>query len=203
MSIASNRRLEQLEHLHSEDTPSCPMITHPYYWAVHIGSKVKTSQSHKFREFAKTSNFWILKIKTPLHMTHLLKFLDKVCKYEMDPVSIVEDTERTRFCPQTDRRGKTSIPPFNFVERGIIMDMTKYSCPNLSLSILVKGPLLFSKAASPGAPLLWRLHKVETFSWDFNAICNEKLWRESFFSFSLIKNGDKLTHWLLADLNEI
>ena len=27
-----------------------------------------------------------------------------VCKYEMDLASIVEDTERTRFCPQTDRR---------------------------------------------------------------------------------------------------
>ena len=28
--------------------------------------------------------------------------LDKMCKYEMDPTSIVDDTERTRFCPQTD-----------------------------------------------------------------------------------------------------
>ena len=27
-----------------------------------------------------------------------------MCKYEMDPMSIVEDTERTRFCPQTDGR---------------------------------------------------------------------------------------------------
>ena len=26
-----------------------------------------------------------------------------MCKYEMDPMSIVEDTERTRFCPQTDK----------------------------------------------------------------------------------------------------
>ena len=52
-----------------------------------------------------------------------MKLLDKVCKYEMDPASIIEDTERTRFCPQTDRRtggqGETSIPPFNFVERGL------------------------------------------------------------------------------------
>ena len=41
------------------------------------------------------------------------------CEYEYP--SPVEDTERTRFCPQTDRRtslGETSIPPFNFVERG-------------------------------------------------------------------------------------
>ena len=43
-----------------------------------------------------------------------------MCKYEMDRMSIVEDTERTGFCPQTDRRmnrrtdgqGETSIPPF-------------------------------------------------------------------------------------------
>ena len=26
-----------------------------------------------------------------------------MCKYEMDPASIVEDTERTRFCTQTDK----------------------------------------------------------------------------------------------------
>ena len=42
-------------------------------------------------------------LKRALHATHLLKLLDKMCKYEMDPMSIVEDTERTRFCPQTDR----------------------------------------------------------------------------------------------------
>ena len=27
-----------------------------------------------------------------------------MCKYEMDLMSIIEDAERTRFCPQTDRR---------------------------------------------------------------------------------------------------
>ena len=30
--------------------------------------------------------------------------VDKICKYEMDAASIVYDTQRTRFCPQTDRR---------------------------------------------------------------------------------------------------
>ena len=42
----------------------------------------------------------------------------------MDPTSIVEDTERTWFCPQTDRRKdrvKPVYPPFNFVEAGGIM----------------------------------------------------------------------------------
>ena len=56
-------------------------------------------------------------------MTHLLKLLDKVCKYEMDPASNEEDTGRTQFCPQmdkqTDGHGETSIPPFNFVESGV------------------------------------------------------------------------------------
>ena len=47
-------------------------------------------------------------------MTHLLKLLDKMCKYEMDLASIVEDTEQTRFCPQTDKvkpvyRSSTSL----------------------------------------------------------------------------------------------
>ena len=40
-----------------------------------------------------------------------------MCKYEMDPTSIVEDTERTRFCPQTDKV-KPVYPPFQFVEGG-------------------------------------------------------------------------------------
>ena len=84
----------------------------------HIGSQVKRrqSQTYKFKEFAKISNVWIL--KQPLHATHLLKLLDKMCKYEMDPMSIVEDTERTRFCPQTDKV-KPVYLPFNFVEAGV------------------------------------------------------------------------------------
>ena len=43
----------------------------------------------------------------------------------MDPLSIVENTERTRFCPQTDRwtagrpaEVKSVYPSFNFVEAG-------------------------------------------------------------------------------------
>ena len=40
--------------------------------------------------------------KTTLYATQRLKLIDKMCKYEMDPASIVEDTEWTRFCPQTD-----------------------------------------------------------------------------------------------------
>ena len=46
---------------------------------------------------------------------HLLKLVDKMCKYEMDLASNVEDTEWARFCSQADRRtdwqGETSMPP--------------------------------------------------------------------------------------------
>ena len=49
-----------------------------------------------------------------------------MCKYEMDPASIVEDTERTRFCTQTDGQTdkrtddvKPVSPLFNFVEAGV------------------------------------------------------------------------------------
>ena len=84
-------KLEQLERLRSEDT-----LRHT------IGSYWIPSQSYKFKEFAKISNFLIF--KQTLHWTHLLKLLDKMCKYKMDPANLVEDTERTPFCPLTDRR---------------------------------------------------------------------------------------------------
>ena len=57
-----------------------------------------------------------------------MNMLDKMSKYEMDATSFVEDTERQRFCPQTNRRtdGRTDrrtrwnqYTPFNFMEVGI------------------------------------------------------------------------------------
>ena len=59
--------------------------------------------------------------KFQIHATHLLKLLDKMCKYEMDPMSIVEDTERTRFCPQTDRqiRWYQYTPLSTLLKRGV------------------------------------------------------------------------------------
>ena len=94
-------KLEQLECLHSEDTPTASWLS---ILLSHIGSQVKRrqSQSYNFKEFAKITKFWI--VKQTLHATHILTLLDKMCQFEMDLMSIVEDTERTRFCPQTDRR---------------------------------------------------------------------------------------------------
>ena len=80
-----------------------PPHDYPYYLPFHIGSQVKTrrSQNCKFKKIAKTSLIFFNFDKnfTP---THLLKLLDNMCKYEMDLVSIVENTELTRFCPKAD-----------------------------------------------------------------------------------------------------
>ena len=92
----------------------------------HVGSQVKRrqSQSDKFKEFAKISIILIL--KQTLHETHILKLLDKMCKYKMDLTNIVEDTERTRFCPHTDK--VTPVYPLStslkWVGGGITMDCT-------------------------------------------------------------------------------
>ena len=48
--------------------------------------------------------------------------VDKMCKIEIDPASILEDTEQTWFHPQTDRptdKVKPVYPIFNFVEGDI------------------------------------------------------------------------------------
>ena len=54
----------------------------------------RKSQSCKFKVIAKNTNFGIQKKKIQ-HATHLLKLVDKICKYEMNPASIVKDTEQT------------------------------------------------------------------------------------------------------------
>ena len=57
-------------------------------------------QGYKF-EKKKKKNYHFYNTQ---HMTHLLKLRKKTCEYGMDRASIVEDTEQTRFCQQTDRQ---------------------------------------------------------------------------------------------------
>ena len=80
---------------------SPPPHDYPYYWVIldpkSTEDKVKVTKLKNLPKF-QIFDFW------NKHYTHLLKLLDKICKYEMDPTNIVEDTGRTRFCPQTDRR---------------------------------------------------------------------------------------------------
>ena len=55
------------------------------------------------------------KIKYLQHASHHVNLASKVCKYEMDPASIVGETDLTPFCPQTDKVEPVSYP-FNFIE---------------------------------------------------------------------------------------
>ena len=94
-------KLEQVERLRYDDTLRRLTITHTIesYW---IPSQKKTKSKLQIQRNRQIFIFSIL--KQSIQATHLLMLLDKMCKYEMDPTSIVEDTERTRVCPQTDRR---------------------------------------------------------------------------------------------------
>ena len=108
------------------DTPRRPMITHSS--VIHIRSQVKTRQSpsYKFQKIAKNLYFEIM--QQTLHLTHLLKLLDKMYKYEMDPTRTVGATERTRDVGRTDKQMdrrtdgvKPVYPPTTLLCRSIIV----------------------------------------------------------------------------------
>ena len=87
------------------DTPTATWLP---ILVMHIRSQVKTKQSYKFLKIAKNSNFEILQA------TLLLKLLDNMYKYEMDPTRTVGATERMRDRRTdgwTDGRSETNIPP--------------------------------------------------------------------------------------------
>ena len=71
---------------------------------INITSQVKRrqSQSYNFQKLAKILNFKIW-LET-LHAKHLMKLLDKMYKYEMDPTRTVGATERTQDAGRTDGR---------------------------------------------------------------------------------------------------
>ena len=79
-------KLEQLERLRSEIPPYAPWLP---ILVIHIRSQFKTN----FETFQET-----------LHVTHHLKMLDKMYKYEKDPTRTVVATERTRDVGRTDRQ---------------------------------------------------------------------------------------------------
>ena len=69
---------------------------------IRIRSQVKTRQSYKFKKIAKNSNFKIL--QETLQATPLLKLLNKMYEYEIDPTRTVGATERTRDAGRKDGR---------------------------------------------------------------------------------------------------
>ena len=93
-------KLKQLERLHSEDTPRRHMITNTTdsYW-------IQSQNKSKITICKNVLKVPILncKYKTP-QATRRLKLFHGMCKYEMNPVSIVENTKLTPFCPKTARQ---------------------------------------------------------------------------------------------------
>ena len=97
------------------------MITHTSD-SHQLPSQNKTKSKLQILKIAKNSNFEFF--QETLHTTHLLKWLDKMYKYEMDPTKTVGTTEWTRDAGRadgrtdgwradgrTDRQSETNIPP--------------------------------------------------------------------------------------------
>ena len=84
----------------------------------------RQSQSYIFEKFAKNSNFKIL--QWSLHATHLLKLLNKMCKYEMDPASyklknsnfwiLKRALHATHLLKLVDKMCKYEMDPMSIVE---------------------------------------------------------------------------------------
>ena len=79
-----------------------PPHDYPFYWVI-LDPKSKEYKV-KVTNLKNLPNFQFFNVKKTLHATHLLNLLDKMCKYEINLTSIVEDTERTPLCPKTNRR---------------------------------------------------------------------------------------------------
>ena len=105
--IQDNYELEQLERLRSDIPPTAPWLP---ILGSHIRSQVKTRQSQSYKFKKKLPKILILKFCKKL-ATHLLKLLDKMYKYAMDPTRTVGTTEPTRDTGRTDRRTDRVKPP--------------------------------------------------------------------------------------------
>ena len=105
----------------------------------------------KVTNFKKLPKIQIL--QETLHATHLLKLLDKMYKYEMDPTRTVGTTERTRDAGrkdgQTDGRtdgwSETNIIPNNFVVWGY----KKRELQNIIMSNMWRNMNTISKIRRP------------------------------------------------------
>ena len=68
------------------------MITHSIdSYRMQSQNKPK-SKLQMLKKMPKIQILECCKKKPPLHATHILKLLDKMCRYKIDPASIVEDT---------------------------------------------------------------------------------------------------------------
>ena len=128
--------------------PAFPELPHDYSYNGFISDPQLKQDKVKVTNSIILPKFKILEFgKKALHTTHILNLLDRMCKCEMDPASIMEVTEWTLFCPQTD--GQTTwnqYPLFNFVEaEGIIMSMCSVPRHDLKVYSLLSNWILLDK----------------------------------------------------------
>ena len=83
------------------DTPCQAMITFTSDSPQIPSRNRRQSQSYKFKKNAKNSNFETL--QETFHTTHIMKLIDMMYKYEMDPTRTVGPTKRTRDAGRTER----------------------------------------------------------------------------------------------------
>ena len=89
------------------------MITHIGY-----SHQIPKQDKVKVTHLKKMPNIKIL--QETLHVTHLLKLLDEMYKYEVNPTRTVGATERTRDAGRTDGRSETNISPTISLYGGLI-----------------------------------------------------------------------------------
>ena len=126
MEYSTKHKLEQLERLHSEDTPRRLMITHTIesYW---IPSQKKQSQSYKFKKFAKIFDFW---------NGHYTRHTFGSCLIRCANMKWIQwvflkiQSGRDSVHRWTDGQGDTSIPPFQLRWSG------GYNCVHISWDAL-------------------------------------------------------------------
>ena len=109
---------QQLEHLPFELPPPPPPPPHTHTHTLHdypcqLFTSDPKSKQDKVKNLAK-----ILILQETLHVTHLLKLLDKMYKYKMVPTRTVGATERIRDAGRTDGRSETNIPPTTLLGKG-------------------------------------------------------------------------------------
>ena len=132
---STNLKLEWLEHLHSEDTPSCLMITHSIesYW---IPSQKKTKSKLQILRIRQHFKFWNKHYTRHTFWNCLIRCANiKWIRQILFKIQSGHDSVHRR----TDGQGETSIPPFNFVEAGGINKLYKLVTTATILSINAYG----------------------------------------------------------------
>ena len=117
----------------------------PAFWDIPSQNKTKS----KLQSLQNCQKFKFLKFCNEIYTGHILKLLDKMYKYELDPTRTVGITERTWDAGQTDGQSETN----NFVVYNHL------SILRLKLNHVSKrGPRIFAPAMAPGWLILLQLN---------------------------------------------